>query len=173
MRNHDYKSDQKVFTFINSEECRSYSDFTTFLWKNNLPLYERWAYYFLGKKNWISEQSIAEMEYNGYTQYGAYIFSDIYYWKDFLRNDYEKNERERIKIEINSKNAFTEEVSKIFCEKGWDYVSDRSNTDQEIEKADRDYDDDLEISSDRESDNDNYCAACDSSPCMCSDNDRF
>ncbi len=78
MRNHDYKSDQKVFTFINSEECRSYSDFTNYLYKSHLPLYERWAFYFFGKKSWINEKTISEMAYKGYTQYGCYIFSDIY-----------------------------------------------------------------------------------------------
>jgi len=174
MRNHDYKSDQKVLTFINSEECRSFRDFTDFLRINYLPLYERWAFYFFGKKNWINEKSITEMAYNGYTQYGCYIFSDIYHWKVYLMDNREKGERERIKIEINSKSAYSEEVSKIFCENAWGYVSDQYNNDVENQNdflaKDLDYDTKTNYQDDSDK---NYCEACDNSPCICSDKDRY
>jgi hypothetical protein len=59
-------------------------------------------------------------------------------------DNHEENERERIKVEINSKSAYSEEVSKIFCENGWVYVSEQSNEDVETESdiAARDFDDD-------------------------------
>ena len=78
----------------------------------------------------------------GYNQYGAYIWANIYYWKKYLEDGYE--ERERIRVEINSKDANSAEVSKIFYQKGWQYVSDQANEDQETENdiaGQEDYDD--------------------------------
>lgn len=58
MRNKDYIDDKLVFSFINSEECLNYKKLNEFLIRNDLPLLERWAFYFLGKTYFIDKEAI-------------------------------------------------------------------------------------------------------------------
>lgn len=226
--------DQKVFTFLLNCDSLTYNDFETFLCNNNLPLLERWAFYFFGRKSWIGQDEINHMQKTNSPQYGPYINGKVYYWKEYLENkkakimdmieilkeiienyditnientedgiylenrrgimfikcrennkdyvstcifsnqlDYEieiENLTELIEIVKLDKIEVTEkQVENIFLKNGWDYVYSQLDKDQEnaIHRQNMEYFSEEENYSNYD-DND-YCGACQSSPCMCSD----
>lgn len=169
MRNKDFESDQLVFSFINSEQCCSYEDLRYFLISNDLPLLERWLFYFLGKKDEISKYTIEEMKNE--SSFGGYVYGAAYYWKEYLSN--EKQEKEDIITELkNNREEITEDkVHKMYLQNGWTYVDDNVNMESYIMGDDSITEEftDNEVSERGRSE---FCGACESSPCRCSDREK-
>ncbi len=100
MRNKEYKDDQKVFRFINSNECLTLGCLFSFLKDNFLPVRERWVFYLLGKFNDINESVISLMEDR--ELFGGYFCGETYFWSIYLEN--ERDKKEEISNEISIRN---------------------------------------------------------------------
>lgn len=85
-----WRSDQLVFTFINSEECTSFQSLVKFLIRNRYPLLERWAFYCLGKFKEVDSKAIQSISNDRETDYGGLIKGELYYWKEYLNFDSEE-----------------------------------------------------------------------------------
>ncbi|UPQ79322.1 hypothetical protein M0M57_00440 [Flavobacterium azooxidireducens] len=167
MRNIEFKDDQKVFAFINSDICNSYQDLCDFLYDNLLPFRERWIFYLLGKLNLISDETISDIPDKSYTSYGGYIKGEVYYWKEYLENEYyEKNYIEE-KLKLEGKEVTNEAILRIYLKRGFDFVDSKIENDinRESDKLITLFED--QIYFDNINDNE-FCEACHETPCMCS-----
>lgn len=169
----NYHEDQKVFKFINSDECQNFDDLHNFLGDNNLPWRTRWIYYFFGKKNWIDDETINNMGEPGHDNYGPYLYDTIYWWERFLADENKIKNQIRDELKEEGKLVNSLEVQEIFIDRAWEYINNMSDAARQDEN-------DRLLREDREFDNDNYynrndeayCAACSESPCACSDPER-
>lgn len=100
MRNKEYKDDQRVFTFINSDRCKTLGCLYDFLKENKLPVRERWVFYLLGKFDYLDEESIFSM--SDKELFGGYYSGEVFYWSIYLKKEEEK--RNEIGEEILLKN---------------------------------------------------------------------
>lgn len=167
MRNFDFEIDQEIFRFINSEYCSSYNVLLNYVRKRNLPLNERWVFYLLGKLNYINDQVIEGMSVKSYRTYGGVLFPEVKHWRRYLEGEFE--ERKRIQEGLNAGTPYDESVSYQYYAEGWEFVRDEMEYD-----VDRDTDEWIERDEyglDLNED-DEYCDACQNSPCMCSDQEK-
>ncbi len=170
-----FEIDQQVFRFINSNNCCSYNDLKSFLISNKFPFNSRWIFYFLGKKNQLSENEIHFMMNSEVDCFGGYIYGEVYFWEYYFDETTEKRqivqEFKNQGLTINDINE--EDLHKLYVEKGYNQMesfleSVRESAAFNLERKFWDVQDAIPI---RESDND-YCEACQESPCMCSDREK-
>ncbi len=175
MRNAEFKDDMAVFSFINSKNCKTYSSLKDFLYKNNLPIRARWAFYYFGKFNWIDTKLISEMSCDCWDSYGGYIFGEIYYWEEYLNEEHEHKDNIKQEFMEEGKEATDEEIHKIYMKRGIDFVNDCEENDRDSEKY-RYYQEYYEQMSSGSSygydGGSSFCEACQQSPCMCSDREQ-
>lgn len=174
MKDLDQTDDQKVFTFINSNFCNFYDDLKNFLYENKLPIESRWAFYFFGKKQSISENVISSMEITSLDSYGGYINGEIYYWNYYLNSDYHFKEREFIELKLinDGMEANEQNIQEEYIRKGYIFVEESIKNDKECEDN---------IWLEEYSKNQVYfepsnefevCGSCQETPCLCSDRER-
>lgn len=174
MKNLNQIDDQKVFTFINSNSCNFYEDLKNFLYENKLPIKSRWAFYFFGKKQSITENVISSMEIETFDSYGGYINGEIYYWDCYLNSSYHFKEREFIQLKLieNGEEANEQNIQEEYIKQGYNFVEKSLKNDKECENYRwlEEYSNNqvyIEPSNEFE-----VCSACQESPCLCSDRER-
>ena len=175
--------DQKVFCFIENQNCYSFERLTAFLKLHNLPLKQSWYFYCAGKMKLFDDKEISNIP-KLKKKYNGHLISDIYYWDSFVLNKRSRIEKIKARAVHESKSIswfdkkyidINESESSIeFIEEAWQSILSELEWEKKEEHY-SDYMDSLaEISFD-DNDNDNdrsFCDACQSSPCMCSDPEK-
>ena len=98
------------------------------IYKNNLPLLERWAFYLMGRLNTIDANTIENIYLNKGNSYGGLIKGEVYYWKDYLENpsdDLFFSFNPRWRLENEGKEITVESLAIKFIEIGWEHVLNR------------------------------------------------
>ena len=149
MRNKFYQNDIKVFSFINSDECKTFEDLKKYLINYHLPFLERWAFYFLGKRNSLSDKEISNLGEDNYISYGGFVKGELYHWNFFLNLKpskikdiymyYHPHEPGDIEILYSIRSFDEEELNQSFLPEdqislGWRYVQDAVRDDEKQEE---------------------------------------
>jgi hypothetical protein len=173
--------DQKVFCFIENQNCYSFERLTAFLKFHNLPLKPSWYFYCAGKMKLFDDKGISNIP-KLKKKYNGHFISEIYYWDRYVQSKRSRVEKIKEKAANESKSIrwfdqkfidiYENESSIEFIEEAWNSVLSELEWEKKEEQY-NDYMDSLaEISFD-DYDNDRFfCDACQSSPCMCSDPEK-
>ncbi|HMG15490.1 MAG TPA: hypothetical protein VK590_08595 [Saprospiraceae bacterium] len=169
--------DQKVIKFMNSEGCKSYDSLIDYLTTNQIPLREKWIFYFYGKNNTINEDGIISHSIIRHDFYGGFIDGEIHHWEKYLKDESDRKYQIRKEFEEKGQTYKLFEIDNLFIEEGFEFVKEmvdrdwENYIDQENYKAEKEYD---RWANNRPFKNEesSYCGACLSSPCMCSDREK-
>lgn len=123
--------DQTVFSYINSEACISFHDLIEFLQDNCFPLYERWAFYCLGKKEGLSDIQVDLMPQTATTMYGGLVYGEIFYWTNYLNHQDENLKACKEALGPYLVKYTDETLYKRFVMLGWKYVEQEMRKDFE------------------------------------------
>jgi hypothetical protein len=173
MRNDRHEEDQKVYRFINTEGIY-YDELKRFLIVNKLPFYERWVFYLFGKMNFFNEKRIVEMGAKYELCYGAHLYPEVFWWKEYLAGELE--EMSKILSELATSNLPLNSARQIFVERGWKFVEEMMERDEELAQQLKNYDNDdnadSSVYSIQSNIEDCVCTSCHQRPCICSDMEK-
>jgi hypothetical protein len=124
---YDVKYDDLVFSYINSPACKLYDDLHAFLLRNDLPLLERWFYYFLGKENGSNEE-------DSYEDIADYIKELLSWWKVYYNefDNYDNILNLKEKIKNNNEEPNDEKIFKLFVYEGYEFVKSKLEDDFDL-----------------------------------------
>lgn len=149
---YDIKYDNYVLSYINSDECTHISHLNSFLVKNELPLLERWVYFYLGRKNVLETLYEEKNE-----ELLAKLKEQLIWWKIYYNEHDNFNNIKILKEKIiNNKETPTDEkIFNLFVKEGYAYIdiNKESNAFDEYldnneydDEYDEDHDDDCNSS---------------------------